>query len=153
VQPTVLIVDDDNSIRTVITINLQVSGFSVLEAPDGKTALRMLERESVDIALVDVMMPGMSGWELADALRDGATTPFVFVSAKAGTDDQLRGLELGALDFVTKPFDPLELAVRLQELLDALERGEAEQLRQARLERLLAVTSPGTRSAAPPPTG
>ena len=138
-QPTVLIVDDDDSIRTVITINLEVSGFSVLEAADGATALGLLEREPVDIALVDVMMPGMSGWELADAIGNGAATPFVFMSAKAGADDQLRGLELGALDYVTKPFDPQVLGERLRELLDALARGEAETLRKARLERLHAA--------------
>ncbi|MDX6477048.1 MAG: hypothetical protein QOH95_2559 [Gaiellaceae bacterium] len=133
-----LIVDDDSSIRTVVTINLQVSGFVVLEAANGHEGLEIIGREHVDIALVDVMMPGMSGWEVADALREGPGTPFVFMSAKAGADDQLRGLELGALDYVTKPFDPLRLSSRLQELLGALERGEAEAMRRERIAGLLA---------------
>jgi DNA-binding response OmpR family regulator len=87
---------------------------------------------------VDVMMPGMSGWELADALRGRAATPFVFMSAKAEVDDQVRGLELGALDYVTKPFDPQQLARRLGELLQAVRRGEGDSIRQARLQTLLA---------------
>jgi DNA-binding response OmpR family regulator len=141
--PTVLIVDDDSSIRTVVSVNLLASGFGVLEAATGDLGLEIVGREHVDIVLLDVMMPGKSGWEVAASLRERAGAPFVFMSAKAEVEDQLRGLELGALDYVTKPFDPVTLVTRLEELLGAIERGDAQAVRRQRLERLLPADSPG----------
>jgi DNA-binding response OmpR family regulator len=133
---TVLIVDDDSAIRAVISVNLQASGFDVLEAASGDLGLEMIEREHVDLVLLDVMMPGKSGWEVAAVLRKRPEAPFVFMSAKVGVDDQLRGLELGALDYVTKPFNPVDLVARLEELLAAIGRGDADTVRRQRLERL-----------------
>jgi DNA-binding response OmpR family regulator len=133
---TVLIVDDDSSIRAVVSVNLQASGFTVLEAANGDLGLEAIEREHVDLVLLDVMMPGKSGWEVAAALHERPDVPFVFMSAKVGLEDRIRGLELGALDYVTKPFNPVDLVSQLEEVLGAVGRGEAEALRRQRLELL-----------------
>jgi DNA-binding response OmpR family regulator len=133
---TVLIVDDDSSIRAVLSVNLHASGFDVLEAANGDLGLEVIEREPVDLVLLDVMMPGKSGWEVAAVLQERPDLPFVFMSAKVGVEDQLRGLELGALDYVTKPFNPVQLVAQLEELLAAIDRGDAETARRQRLERL-----------------
>ena len=136
-QRTVLVVDDDRSIRSVISINLVASGFIVLEAENGEEGLELAQGQSVDIVLLDVMMPGKSGWEVAGALRERGM-PFLFMSAKAGRDDQVRGVEAGALDYITKPFNPVRLGARLDELLEAVDRGQGETVRRQRLESLLA---------------
>jgi DNA-binding response OmpR family regulator len=137
VTPTVLLVDDDQSIRMVATINLEASGIRVVEAADGNAALRAIGEEAFDLVLLDVMMPGMSGWDVAAALRGEASPPIVFVSAKSSAADRIRGYELGAIEYVTKPFDPVTLSRRVLELIESAELGEAGPAARMELERLL----------------
>ena len=135
----VLVVDDEPSIRLLCVVNLQLAGFEVGEAADGAAALECARAGEYDLVLLDVMMPGMSGYEVMERLleREGTgMVPVVFVSARAGRADVRRGLELGALDYITKPFDPVVLADGVEEILGRVERGEAEAFRRARLAEL-----------------
>lgn len=118
----VLVADDEASMRLLLRVNLPLSGYDVVEAADGETALAVAREEHVDLILLDVMLPGISGFDVAEHLRkDSATAhiPIVFVSARADEADVRHGLELGALGYITKPFDPLSLGRRLDELTDA----------------------------------
>lgn len=132
----VLLVDDEPAMRLLCTVNLPFSGFEVTEAGDGPTALAHVEQEEFDLALLDVMMPGMSGFELAERLRADRRTaglPIVFLSARADRRDMRRGFDLGAADYVTKPFDPIHLGEHLHAVLHAVAAGDVERFRRSRL--------------------
>jgi two-component system phosphate regulon response regulator PhoB len=131
-----LLVDDEPAMRLLCRVNLPHSGFDVTEAADAEEALAHAEGEAFDLALLDVMMPGMSGFELAARLRADARTkdlPIVFLSARADRRDMRRGFELGAADYVTKPFDPINLGEHLQAVLHAAATGDLDRLRRTRL--------------------
>lgn len=132
----VLVVDDERSMRLLCRVNLPLSGFEVEEAEDGEAAVERAREQEFDLVLLDVMMPGMSGFEVAGRLRNDPRTadlPFVFLSARADEEDIRRGFEVGAADYITKPFDPLQLGDHLNTVLHAIESGQGERLRLARL--------------------
>src|SRR5262245_6382222 len=111
----------------------------VHEAPDGPSGVEVARAEEPDVVLLDVMMPAMDGWEVfGELLKDERTAkiPIVFLTARAELRDQARGLELGGVDYVTKPFDPLELAPLIEDLLDRIERGAIQERRRERLDEL-----------------
>jgi DNA-binding response OmpR family regulator len=127
----VLLVDDERSIRTICRVNLEGDGLAVNEAEDGAEALEEIKRERPSLVLLDVMMPGVDGWGVAEELAaDDATReiPVVFLSARASREDHLRAQELGAVGYVVKPFDPLELAGLVRKVLERLAMGEREEL-------------------------
>jgi DNA-binding response OmpR family regulator len=127
----VLLVDDERAIRTICRVNLEADGFAVLEAKDGAEALEEIRREHPSLVLLDVMMPGIDGWNVAEQLEADDETrdiPIVFVSARAAREDRLRAQELGAVGYIVKPFDPLELAGVVRDVLERVARGEREQL-------------------------
>lgn len=129
--PLVLLVDDERSIRTICRVNLEGEGLAVSEAADGSEALELVRRARPSLVLLDVMMPGIDGWSVADQLAAGDDTreiPVVFLSARASHEDRLRAQELGAVGYVDKPFDPLELAGIVRDVLERVSRGEREQL-------------------------
>jgi DNA-binding response OmpR family regulator len=133
----VLVADDDHSIRMLCRVNLELAGFEVLEAEDGDEALREIAASAPDIALLDVMMPLLDGWQLASRLAESASTrdlPIVFLSARAGHDDRRRGFDLGAVGYLVKPFDPVALGDTLKRILDRLAHGEREALRREIME-------------------
>jgi CheY-like chemotaxis protein len=135
----VLVADDESAIRLLCRVNLRLAGMEVLEAANGATAIEIARRELPDIILLDVMMPEVDGWEVvAELARDVATRdiPIVFLTARSERVDQRRGLEAGAVAYVTKPFDPVRLGSFLQELLDRIERGERDELRNERLREV-----------------
>jgi len=135
----VLVIDDEGPIRLLCRVNLEAAGMVVHEAPDGATGIEVATRETPDVILLDVMMPGMDGWEVFGRLLDDertATIPVVFLTARAELRDQARGLELGGVDYVTKPFDPLELAPLIDDLLERIERGDVQERRRERLAEL-----------------
>ena len=135
----VLVVDDEAPIRLLCRVNLEAEGMEVLEAADGPSGLEAARRERPDAVLLDVMMPGLDGWRVAEELLDDADTnsiPIVFLTARAELRDQARGLELGGIDYITKPFNPVELADLIRELLDRISRGEHTSLRKEKLARL-----------------
>lgn len=116
----ILIVDDDPVILRLLKVNFEMEGFGVLTAENGEQGVAVATQESPDIILLDVMMPGMNGFEAAEKLRNQSATreiPIVFVSAKAQSADVKAGLTLGAVDYVTKPFDPVELVQKVEGLL------------------------------------
>lgn len=135
----VLVVDDEASMRTLCRINLELAGFEVSEAGDGSTALARAREQDFALILLDVMLPDMGGLEVAGRLAADAGTravPVAFLSARTAGEDLRRGYERGAVDYITKPFDPLELAGRVREIVGRVERGESERFRAARLAEL-----------------
>lgn len=137
----VLVVDDEASIRLLCRVNLRLEGMETIEAGDGETALALARTERPDLILLDVMMPELDGWRVAELLGEDPTTrelPIVFLSALAEPADYLHGYGLGAVGYVTKPFDPTALGVSLNEVLARLSRGEREQLRLERIAELQA---------------
>ncbi len=135
----VLVVDDEAPIRLLCRVNLEPEGMEVLEAADGQAGLETARAELPDVILLDVMMPGMDGWEVAERLvEDEATNeiPLVFLTARAELRDRARGLELGGVDYITKPFNPTELASVVEHLLERVRRGERDALRREKIAEL-----------------
>jgi DNA-binding response OmpR family regulator len=135
----VLVVDDEAPIRLLCRVNLEAEKMQVFEAADGESGLELARTEKPDVVLLDVMMPGMDGWQVAERLvEDEATSqiPLVFLTARAELRDRARGLELGGLDYITKPFNPLELAPVIEGLLERVRRGERNDLRREKIDEL-----------------
>ena len=138
----VLVIDDEAPIRMLCRVNLEAEGMEVLEAADGPSGLEKARSETPDVILLDVMMPGLDGWRVAEELLDDGRTrsiPIVFLTARAELRDRARGLDLGGVDYVTKPFNPVELAPLVRDLLERVERGERDQLRREKLTELRAM--------------
>ena len=130
---TVLVVDDEAPIRLLCRVNLEAEGMTVLEAADGDRGLELARAELPDVVLLDVMMPGRSGWEVAEELLADETTsgiPIIFLTARAEIRDRAKGIDLGGVDYVTKPFNPVELAPLVQDLVRRVEGGERDDLRR-----------------------
>jgi two-component system, OmpR family, response regulator len=113
----VLLVDDDANIRELIQLFLKKEGFELYEASDGLQALQLMEKVKMDLAIIDIMMPNMDGWELCQELREFSDIPILMLTAKGETSQKLKGFELGADDYLVKPFDPMELTARVKALL------------------------------------
>ena len=111
---TVLICDDEQDIRNALRIYLTAEGYDVLEAANGAQALEMLERNQVHLVLMDVMMPGMDGMTATARLRESSNVPVILITAKSEDNDKILGLTVGADDYVTKPFNPLEVLARVR---------------------------------------
>jgi DNA-binding response OmpR family regulator len=135
----VLVVDDEAPIRLLCRVNLEAEGMQVLEAADGLAGVEAARAERPDVILLDVMMPGMDGWQVAERLVEDDTTnqiPLIFLTARAELRDRARGLELGGVDYITKPFNPVELASVVEQLLERVRRGERDQLRREKIAEL-----------------
>jgi len=114
---SVLVVDDDSHIRELIRFYLELDGFRTLEAEDGSQALQLMDEHRIDLAVLDIMMPNMDGWELCREIRQDSTVPILMLTAKGETTHKVRGLRLGADDYLVKPFEPEELLARVHALL------------------------------------
>ena len=139
-----LVIDDEAPIRLLCRVNLEAESMTVLEASDGPSGLETARRELPDIILLDVMMPGLDGWGVAEALLEDAETasiPIIFLTARAEFRDRARGLDIGGVDYITKPFNPVELAPLVRSLLERLERGELDELRTEKLTALRSLMS------------
>jgi DNA-binding response OmpR family regulator len=139
---TVLVIDDEAPIRLLCRVNLEAEGMDVLEAADGPSGLETARAQTPDVILLDVMMPGLDGWRVAEELLDDTRTediPIVFLTARAELRDRARGIDLGGVDYVTKPFNPVELAPLVRGLLDRVTRGERDDLRREKLGELRAA--------------
>src|SRR6266568_7521069 len=138
----VLVIDDEAPIRLLCRVNLEAEGMEVVEAADGPAGLDKAVVEQPDVVLLDVMMPGIDGWRVAEQLLEDDRTsgiPIIFLTARAEFRDRARGLDIGGVDYVTKPFNPLELAPLVRRLLDRLDRGERDELRAEKLSELRAL--------------
>ena len=135
----VLVIDDEPPIRLLCRVNLEAEGMEVLEASDGPTGLEKARNDEPDVILLDVMMPGLDGWQVAEELIEGertGTIPIIFLTARAEARDRARGLDLGGIDYVTKPFNPVELASTVRGVVDAVANGDRDALRAERLDQL-----------------
>ena len=135
----VLVVDDEAPIRLLCRVNLEAEDMEVLEAADGISGVETARSERPDVILLDVMMPGMDGWQVAESLIDDEETkhiPLIFLTARAELRDRAKGLELGGIDYITKPFNPVELASDVRRLLDRVSRGERDELRREKIAEL-----------------
>ena len=138
----VLVIDDEAPIRLLCRVNLEAEGMDVLEAADGPSGLEKARAETPDVVLLDVMMPGLDGWRVAEELLEDPRTqsiPIVFLTARAELRDRARGIDLGGIDYVTKPFNPVELAPLVRALLGRVARGERDELRHEKLTELRAL--------------
>ncbi|EMT52044.1 MULTISPECIES: response regulator transcription factor [Brevibacillus] len=132
---TILVVDDEEEIRNLIAIYLQNEGYRVLKAADGVEALEMLRREEVQLLILDVMMPRMDGIQACLKIREQQHLPIIMLSAKSQDMDKIYGLSTGADDYMTKPFNPLELIARVKsQLRRYLKLNQVSALREDELE-------------------
>jgi DNA-binding response OmpR family regulator len=113
----ILTVEDDERIRTAVKLALEDEGWSVEEADTGEDALNAFQRQPSDVVLIDIMLPGIDGFDVCRAIRRASDVPIVMVTARADTHDVVAGLEAGADDYLTKPFAPKELSARIRALL------------------------------------
>ena len=135
----VLVIDDEAPIRLLCRVNLEAEHMDVIEAADGPSGVEKARSERPDVILLDVMMPGLDGWNVAQQLLEDDSTsgiPIIFLTARAEFRDRARGLDIGGVDYITKPFNPLELAPLVQRLLDRIGRGERDELRAEKVSEL-----------------
>jgi DNA-binding response OmpR family regulator len=141
-ETKVLVIDDEAPIRLLCRVNLEAEGIAVFEAPDGPSGLEAARRELPDVILLDVMMPGLDGWRVAEELLEDdhtAAIPIVFLTARAELRDRVRGIDLGGVEYLTKPFNPVELAPLVRNLIARVEAGDRDELRSEKLRQLRAM--------------
>lgn len=124
---TVLVVDDEARYLWAIRLNLEARGYLVLEAQDGETALDIAVTECPDLVLLDIRMPGMDGLEVCRGIREFSTVPIIMLTAMAQDEDKVRGLDMGADDYITKPFSSDELLARVRAVLRRVELSEQDE--------------------------
>lgn len=114
---SILVVDDDRKIVDLVALYLKRDGYSVLPAYDGQEALEMARRRRPDLVVLDLMLPELSGMDVCKLLRAESRMPIIMLTARAADEDKLRGLDLGADDYLTKPFNPRELVARVRAII------------------------------------
>jgi two-component system response regulator ChvI len=124
--PTVALVDDDRNILTSVALALEAEGFSVRTYEDGESALKALQAKPADVAVLDIKMPRLDGFELLSRLRKTTSLPVIFLTSKDAEDDELHGLSLGADDYIRKPFSQALLIARIRALLRRREAANGE---------------------------
>ncbi|NBJ68010.1 MULTISPECIES: response regulator transcription factor [Clostridia] len=112
-QITILVADDEKEIADLISIHLKKEGYNVITATDGAEALQLVQEQVVHLVILDIMMPKMDGYEVTQRIREKYQMPIIFVSAKTSDFDKVKGLVIGADDYMTKPFTPMELVARV----------------------------------------
>ena len=110
---SILVADDEQGIIDFVTLYLEKDGYTVFTATDGENAWACIQQEKIDLAILDIMMPKMNGYQLIKKIRAEKNMPIIFLTAKDASADKVLGLDIGADDYVTKPFDPLELVARV----------------------------------------
>lgn len=123
---TILVVDDEKEIRELLRLYIEKDGYTVIQAENGLEALNLAAAVPIDLAVIDIMMPDLDGYQLIKGLREHSNLPIIVVSAKAQNYEKILGLDLGADDYVTKPFDPLEVMARIKALLRRYGGGELD---------------------------
>jgi DNA-binding response OmpR family regulator len=116
-SPTILLVDDEDAVRTVLTFPLEKDGYVVVQAGDGEEALRRFSEQTIDLVVLDLMLPRLDGLEVCKRLRATSTVPIIMLTARDDELDKVLGLELGADDYITKPFSIREFRSRVRALL------------------------------------
>jgi len=116
-QNTILVIDDDENISKIISLYLEKDGFKAIVANDGAEGLKAFAEEKADLIILDIMMPVMDGWDTLKELRKTSNVPVIMLSAKGETFDKVLGLELGADDYIVKPFEPKEMIARIKAVI------------------------------------
>lgn len=132
--PRILAIDDDAAIAEMVSILLEGRGYSVVTAPNGREGLAILERDNIDLVLLDLMLPVMDGIEICRHIRESSNVPIIMLTARTETEKVVEGLEAGADDYLTKPFEPEELVARIRARVRRAPYGEAEVLTLGDLE-------------------
>ena len=127
-NPAILIAEDDRDIRDLLRLYLEGEGFRVLEAENGAQALTLAREQTPDMAILDVMMPEMNGFEMTRALRRYSNIPILILSARSQDNDKILGLNLGADDYIAKPFNPVEIVARVKAQLRRASRAGSDLL-------------------------
>ena len=137
---TIMVVDDEPHIVRFTAMNLEVEGYNVVTAANGAQALETLDNgDPVDLVVLDVMMPEMDGFETLRRIRSGSSVPVIFVTVRGDESDRVAGLDLGADDYITKPFSPRELASRIRALFRRIEATEPPRLQQVIVDDWLTI--------------
>lgn len=116
-MPKVVVVDDDANIRELVRLYLEDEGYEIIQKSNGEEALEYVENHAVDLVILDIMMPKMNGWDLCANLREFGEMPILMITAKGEATDRIKGFKLGTDDYLVKPFDPVELVLRVKALL------------------------------------
>lgn len=116
-MPKVLVVDDEAHIRELVSLYLKDEGFEIVEKSNGVDALEYAENHPVDLVILDILMPKMDGWVLCERLREFGEMPILMITAKGEAQDRIHGFKVGTDDYLVKPFDPVELVLRVKALL------------------------------------
>jgi DNA-binding response OmpR family regulator len=125
-ETQILVVEDEPSVGEVVSLYLRRAGYAVSVAKDGKTALENLDRQAPALVVLDLMLPGVDGWEITRRLRERGDTPIIILTARRDEADRIAGLEMGADDYVVKPFSPQELVSRVRAVLRRAKAGHAD---------------------------
>lgn len=133
----ILVVDDDKNINELLRLYLEKEGFSVSQAYDGNEAVKLFEEFQPDLVLLDIMLPGMDGWQVCREIRKKSDKPVIMVTAKGETFDKVLGLELGADDYVVKPFDSKEVVARIKAVLRRYSNKNTDTEKEVRFENLV----------------
>ncbi|MFB5676623.1 response regulator transcription factor [Paenibacillus terreus] len=112
-RATILIADDEAEIADLIALHLEKEGYHLIKVSDGKEAVRVIQSHPIDLVILDIMMPGLDGYEVTRQIREQHRMPIIFLSAKTSDLDKITGLVMGADDYMTKPFNPMELVARV----------------------------------------
>ncbi|EZH67080.1 heme response regulator HssR [Bacillaceae bacterium JMAK1] len=123
---TILVADDDAHIRKLIRLYLENASYKVIEARDGKEALVYIKQQDVSLALIDVMMPKLDGIELTKSIREQSSIPILMITAKGESKDKINGFNAGTDDYLVKPFDPIEMTLRVKALLKRSDSGSQQ---------------------------
>ncbi len=132
VEGRILIVDDESAIRLICRLNLNSAGFDTLEASDGPSAIALARAERPDLILLDIMLPDVDGWDVAEELAAKDETreiPVLFLSARSDSADQVRSHETGGVGYISKPFDPLAMTDKVRKVLERARGGERDAMR------------------------
>ncbi|GAJ99733.1 DNA-binding response regulator [Geomicrobium sp. JCM 19055] len=123
---TILVADDDAHIRKLIRLYLENASYKVIEARDGKEALLYMKQQDVSLALIDVMMPKLDGIQLTKSIREQSSIPILMITAKGESKDKINGFNAGTDDYLVKPFDPIEMTLRVKALLKRSDSGSQQ---------------------------
>lgn len=137
-EPTkILVVDDDRNINELLRLYLEKEGYSVASTYDGVDAIKKFEDHKPDLVLLDIMLPGMDGWQVCREIRKKSEKPVIMITAKGETFDKVLGLELGADDYIVKPFDAKEVVARIKAVLRRYSGAENDTVKEVRYDNLV----------------
>ena len=133
----ILVVDDDTNICELLRLYLEKDGYDVLTANDGATAVKRFQDENPDLMILDIMLPELDGWQVCREVRKFSDKPIIMLTAKGETFDKVLGFELGADDYVTKPFDAKEVLARIRAVLRRTGSDKQESIKEVRYDKLI----------------